>query len=119
MLVDAHGPATADEAWRRFTTPATWSSWAPLIRDVDASDDVLAVGTTGRVHVPPGVAVDFEVTRVDPRLRSWSWRAGRGPAAATMDHHVLPAPGGASRAQAKLEQVATMQCLESASDVLR
>ncbi len=98
MLVDAHGPATADEAWRRFTTPATWSSWEPLIRDVEASDDVLAVRTTGRVHGPAGVAVDFEVTRVDPALRSWTWRVSRGPAAVSMDHHVLPAPGGGSRA---------------------
>ena len=85
MLVEAHGPAGAAEAWRRFTTPATWSSWAPLIRDVGASDDVLAVGTTGTVHGPPGLAVDFEVTAVDPVLRSWSWRVGRGPAAVTME----------------------------------
>ncbi|MCP3423783.1 SRPBCC family protein [Nocardioides pinisoli] len=102
MLVDAHGPATADEAWRRFTTPATWSSWAPLIRDVEATADVLAVGTTGRVHGPAGVAVDFEVTRVDPVLRSWTWRAGRGPAAVSMDHHVLPAAGGGSRAMLRV-----------------
>jgi len=97
MLVDAHGPAAADEAWRRFTTPATWSSWAPSIREVESSDDVLAPGTTGRVH-GPGIAVDFEVVGVDPALRSWTWRAGRGALATMMDHHVLPAPGGASRA---------------------
>ncbi|MBD3925736.1 SRPBCC family protein [Nocardioides cavernae] len=102
MLVDAHGPATADESWRRFTTPATWPSWAPLIREVEASDDVLAVGTTGRVHGPGGVAIDFEVTRVDPALRSWTWRAGRGPAAVSMDHHVVPAPGGGSRAMLRV-----------------
>ncbi len=102
MLVDAHGPATADASWRRFATPATWPSWAPLIRDVDASDEVLAVGTTGRVHGPGGVAVDFEVTHVDPALRSWSWRAGRGGATVSMDHHVIPAPGGGSRAMLRV-----------------
>ncbi|MCW2736230.1 SRPBCC family protein [Nocardioides sp.] len=98
MLVDAHGPASADDAWLRFTTPASWPVWAPLIRDVEASEPLLGPGTTGRVHGPPGVAVDFEVTHVDPDLRSWSWRAGRGPAAVHMDHHVLPAAGGGSRA---------------------
>jgi hypothetical protein len=98
MLVDARGPASADDAWVRFTTPASWSLWAPLIRDVEASDPLLATGTTGRVHGPPGVAVDFEVTGVDPDLRSWSWRAGRGPARVHMDHHVVPAAGGGSRA---------------------
>ena len=98
MLVDAHGRASADDAWLRFTTPASWPLWAPLIRDVEASDPVLVTGTTGRVHGPPGVAVDFEVTAVDPDLRSWSWRAGRGPAVVEMDHHVVPAAGGGSRA---------------------
>lgn len=98
MLVDAHGRASADDAWLRFTTPDTWSVWAPLIREVEASEARLAAGTTGRVLGPPGVAVDFEVTHVDPDLRSWSWRAGRGPAAVHMDHHVVPAAGGGSRA---------------------
>jgi hypothetical protein len=98
MLVDAHGRASADDAWLRFTTPASWPLWAPLIRDVEASEPLLATGTTGRVHGPPGVAVDFEVTAVDPDLRSWWWRAGRGPAAVHMDHHVVPAAGGGSRA---------------------
>ena len=102
MLVDAHGPATADESWRRFTTPATWPSWAPLIREVEASDDVLGVGTTGRVHGPGGVVVDVEVTGVDPVLRSWTGRAGIGPAAVSMDHHVVPAPGGSSRAMLRV-----------------
>ena len=98
MLVEARGIASADDAWLRFTTPATWSVWAPLIRSVDASDDELVVGTTGRVQGPPGVAVDFEVTAVDPAERTWSWRAGRGPAEVHMDHHVVPAAGGGSRA---------------------
>ncbi len=98
MLVESRGIASADEAWLRFTTPATWSVWAPLIRSVEASHDELVAGTTGRVHGPPGVAVDFEVTAVDPEQRTWSWRAGRGPAEVTMDHHVVPAAGGGSRA---------------------
>jgi hypothetical protein len=98
MLVEARGIASADDAWLRFTTPATWSVWAPLIGSVESSDDVLVAGTTGRVHGPGGVAVDFEVTRVDPEERTWSWRAGRGPAEVAMDHHVLPKPGGGSRA---------------------
>lgn len=98
MLVDAHGIASADDAWLRFTTPASWSVWVPLIRGVESSDPELTAGTTGRVHGPPGVGVDFEVTHVDPELRSWSWRVGRGPATVRMDHHVVPAAGGGSRA---------------------
>ena len=72
MLVEARGIASADDAWLRFTTPATWSVWAPLIRSVDASHDELVAGAPGRVHGPPGVAGDFELTRVDPVERTWS-----------------------------------------------
>ncbi|NYE38077.1 hypothetical protein F4692_003222 [Nocardioides cavernae] len=98
MLVEARGPAHADEVWRQFTDPDTWSTWAPLIQHVDADDPALVTGTTGRVHGPAGVAVDFRVTDLDADLRSWTWSVGRGPAAVRMDHHVLPAPGGGSRA---------------------
>ena len=98
MLVDAHGRASADDAWLRFTTTAAWPLWAPLIRGVEASQPTLELGTTGRVQGPPGVAVDFEVTHLDVEERSWSWRVGRGPAAVHMDHHVVPAAGGGSRA---------------------
>jgi hypothetical protein len=97
VLVEAHGPAHPDEVWRRFTDPATWPTWAPQIRAVDADADVLAVGVEGRVHGPAGLAVDFRITDLDAHLRSWSWVAGRGPATARMDHHVLPAPAGGSR----------------------
>jgi hypothetical protein len=98
MLVEAHGPAEAAAAWRRFTTPSTWAVWAPQIRDVESSDAELRTGTTGRVHGPAGVAVDFTVTALDPERRSWSWAVGRGPATVHMDHHVLPAAWGGSRA---------------------
>lgn len=103
MLVHAHGPAGADEAWLRFTTPATWPVWAPLIREVDATSGELEVGTSGRVQGPGPVAVDFEVTQVDAVRRSWSWRVHRGPASVEMDHHVLPAPGGGSRALLRVQ----------------
>ncbi len=102
MLVDVHGPAHPDEVWRRFTTPDEWSSWAHLIQRVDCTDAVVGVGTTGRVHGPGAVAVDFEVTALDPVLRTWTWQVGRGGAAVSMDHHVLPAPGGGSRAQLRV-----------------
>lgn len=98
MLVEAYGPAHPDDVWRRFTDPAEWAGWAPQIRAVDTDATVLAVGVTGRVHGPAGVAVDFRITDLDAALRSWTWAVGRGPATVRMDHHVLPAPGGGTRA---------------------
>jgi hypothetical protein len=98
VLVEAYGPAHPDEVWRRFTDPVEWPAWAPQVLAVETDAAVLAVGVTGRVHGPAGVAVDFRITALDPGLRTWSWAVGRGPATVRMDHHVLPAPGGGSRA---------------------
>ncbi|GAB3032187.1 hypothetical protein GCM10011376_26940 [Nocardioides flavus (ex Wang et al. 2016)] len=98
MLVEATGPAHPDEVWRRFTDPAEWTVWAPQVRDVQTDAAVLAVGVTGRVHGPAGLAVDFRITELDPGLRSWTWEVGRASARVRMDHHVLPAPGGGSHA---------------------
>jgi hypothetical protein len=84
--------------WRRFTDPDAWPGWAPQVRAVETDATALSVGVTGRVHGPAGVAVDFRITDLDAGLRTWSWSVGRGPAAVRMDHHVLPAPGGGSRA---------------------
>jgi hypothetical protein len=98
VLVGAYGSAHPDEVWRRFTDPVEWPAWAPQVLAVETDAAVLAVGVTGRVHGPAGVAVDFRITALDPGLRTWSWAVGRGPATVRMDHHVLPAPGGGSRA---------------------
>jgi uncharacterized protein YndB with AHSA1/START domain len=98
MLVDAHGPAHPDDVWRRSTQPDTWPTWAHLVQGVDATDDVLTPGTTGTVHGPAGLPVAFTVTAVDPELRSWSWTVGGRFAGPAMDHFVLPAPGGGTRA---------------------
>jgi len=98
VLVESYGPAHPDEVWRRFTDPDAWAGWSPQVRSVETDGSVLAAGVTGRVHGPAGVAVDFRVTGLDAGLRTWSWSVGRGPATVRMDHHVLPAPGGGSRA---------------------
>lgn len=103
MLVDVRGPGHPDQVWQRFSTPARWPEWAPQIRSVTTDDPALRVGATGRVHGPGPVAVDYEVTDVDAELRSWSWVAGRGPSRVRMHHHVLPAPGGGSRALLQVE----------------
>jgi uncharacterized protein YndB with AHSA1/START domain len=98
MLVDAVGPARPDTVWRRFTRPSLWPSWAPQIRAVTESEPELRPGGTGRVQGPGPLAVDYEITEVDPVLRAWSWTAIVGPAHVRMRHYVLPTPDGGSRA---------------------
>lgn len=98
MLVDASGIARPDTVWRRFTTPSTWPSWAPQIRDVTPADSVLRLGGTGRVLGPGPLAVDYEVVEVDAGLRVWAWEVMVGRARVRMHHYVLPTPEGGSRA---------------------
>nr|WP_269779649.1 SRPBCC family protein [Propioniciclava soli] len=105
VILDARGPASPDEVWRRYLTPATWPHWAPHIAATASDTDVLGVGGTGRVYGPGGVSVRFRVDRVDPRLRSWAWTVQVGPVSVRLSHDVLPAPGGGSRATMRAEGV--------------
>lgn len=98
MLVEATGPADPDDVWLRYTTPDEWPSWAPHMRDVTTDVPRLSPGATGRVLGPRGVSVDFRIDDVDPGLRAWAWTVRRGPLTVHMEHHVLPTPGGGSRA---------------------
>ncbi|GAA3608851.1 hypothetical protein GCM10022199_10750 [Marihabitans asiaticum] len=86
-LVRATGPAPADEVWRRYTTPDTWSSWAPQIRGVRCDDPVIRPGTKGEVLASPVGRIPFVITDVDESARRWSWRVGPGPGV-PLDHGV-------------------------------
>ena len=98
MLVEAEGPVHADVAWTRYTTPDTWPSWAPHVREVHSSAQRLEPGLQGRVVGPRGAAVDFEIEDVDHELRSWAWTVRRGPVSVRLEHQVLPTAAGGSRA---------------------
>lgn len=103
MLVEALGSATPAEVWRRYTHPDTWSEWAPHLRGVETDVTVIEAGATGRVLGPRGVWLDFIVEEVDPVLRSWTWRVGRGTRAVRMHHDVVPAADGATRATMRID----------------
>ncbi len=75
MKIDATGSAPAETAWERYMDPSQWSSWAPQIMGVEASDDRLTAGTTGHVSGPLWLRIDFEVLSVDETERTWEWRA--------------------------------------------
>ncbi|MET0866218.1 MAG: SRPBCC family protein [Nakamurella sp.] len=72
--VGASGPAAVDEVWDRYIHPQRWSEWSPQISSVDCSDDTITAGSTGTVHGPCGVGVDFLILQVDHQQRSWSWQ---------------------------------------------
>ncbi len=103
MMVTATGRATPERVWDRYTRPATWAQWAPHIAAVDCADEVVAAGTTGRVLGPAGVSVDFEIEEVDPVLRSWTWKVGRGSTKMRLHHDVVPTGDGQTMATMRLD----------------
>jgi hypothetical protein len=61
---------------------------------VDCPDRRIREGSTGRVRLPGGVRVPFEVTTLDERRRRWTWSVARIPATG---HRVDPVAGRRSR----------------------
>ncbi len=103
MMVIATGRATPDQVWNQYLRPATWARWAPHISSVECDDEIIANGTIGRVVGPGGVGVDFEVEEVDPVLRSWTWRVGRGRMRVRLRHDVVPTGDSLTMATMRLD----------------
>ncbi|RIJ71305.1 SRPBCC family protein [Nakamurella silvestris] len=87
--LSATGPADPDAVWDAYRRPARWPEWAPQITGVHCTDEVIRVGTSGRVTGPLWVSVGFEVTAVDEVARTWSWQVS-APCGIrlTLDHGV-------------------------------
>ena len=70
--------APADDAWTLLTDTDRWPEWGPSVRDVDTSQRVIDGETSGRVKLPGGIWLPFEITScVD---RRWTWTVARLPA---------------------------------------
>jgi Polyketide cyclase / dehydrase and lipid transport len=90
------GPASPDQVWERYAVPERWPGWAPQISRVQASAPRIAPGVTGRVWAPLGLRVDFVVTEVDGRLRTWAWSVRLGPRRLRLQHGVQADPAGSA-----------------------
>lgn len=70
--------APSNDAWTLLTDTERWAEWGPSVRGVESSQRVIDGETSGRVQLPGGVWLPFEVTScVD---RRWTWRVARIPA---------------------------------------
>ena len=78
LVVSRHVDAGRDAAWDLLTDTERWPEWGPSVRAVDCDTRYIEAGTTGRVRIPGGVWVPFEITTcADYR---WTWRVARVPA---------------------------------------
>jgi hypothetical protein len=81
--------ADRETAWDLLTDTERWPEWGPSVRAVECDRRYIEAGTTGRVRVPGGIWLPFEVeTCRDDR---WTWRVARVPATG---HFVEPGEGG-------------------------
>ena len=70
--------ADREAAWDLLTDTARWPEWGPSVRAVDCDRRHIAAGTTGRVQIPGGLWIPFEITSSE-NFR-WTWRVARVPA---------------------------------------
>ena len=73
--------APAPVAWDLLTYVDVWPHWGPSVlgATLDGGAAQVTAGATGRVRVPPGVWLPFEVTDFEEG-RSWAWSVAGVPA---------------------------------------
>jgi hypothetical protein len=95
LTLRADGTADLDLVWRRYSTPELWSTWAPQIRRVECSAEILDVGVTGTVYgVIPNIGASFEVVQFSQADRLWAWDVVAGPVRMHLDHRSESRIGG-------------------------
>lgn len=89
LVVSRHVAADRETVWDLLVDTERWTAWGPSVRAVDSQDRYIEPGTTGRVQVPGGIWLPFEITTC--RDYRWTWRVARIPATG---HRVQPADAG-------------------------
>lgn len=122
-------PPTA--AWDLLVDTRHWSEWGPSVRAVDCDDERITERSSGRVRIPGGFWIPFEIAAFVPLPSEpsagdsgrWTWRVARIPAtghrvealdgrARVVFELPLAAAGYApvcQRALTRIEQLATCQ----------
>jgi Polyketide cyclase / dehydrase and lipid transport. len=78
LVVSREIPAAPETVWEILTDTRQWPAWGPSVTDVECTDRYVDAGTTGRVRLPGGVWLPFEVTECE--AYRWTWVVARVPA---------------------------------------
>jgi len=78
LVVSKPVAADRDTVWRLLTDTERWPDWGPSVTDVEADERYIRAGTTGRVRLPIGIWIPFEVTNCGEYR--WTWSVARIPA---------------------------------------
>lgn len=88
--VSAVVDAPARAAWDLLIDTRRWPEWGPSVRAVECTDRRIRAGSTGRVRIPGGIRLPFEIDGFDATTMRWTWRVARIPATG---HRVVPLNG--------------------------
>lgn len=94
LLVSREMGVPASQAWDLLTDPDRWAAWGPSVTAVDCGDRRIEAGSTGRVRLPGGLWLSFEITHCQPPgegVGRWGWDVARLPATG---HRVAPRENG-------------------------
>ncbi len=86
LSVSRHIDAPAEAVWKVLIDTHAWPQWGPTVAGAELDDAELALGATGRVYTPVGVALPFTITEFEPG-RKWAWSVAGVPATS---HSVEP-----------------------------
>jgi carbon monoxide dehydrogenase subunit G len=89
IVVSRDVAATREAAWDLLTDTERWAEWGPSVRAVESEARYIESGTTGRVQIPGGIRIPFEITTCEDFR--WHWRVARVPATG---HRVTKAAEG-------------------------
>lgn len=74
VIVARDVDASREVAWDLLTDTARWPDWGPSVRAVECDQRFIQPGTTGRVRLPGGVWLPFEVATCGEYR--WTWQVG-------------------------------------------
>jgi hypothetical protein len=71
--------SSPDRAWDLITDTTRWPQWGPSVTNVFCPDRYIRRGTRGRIRLPIGLTVPFQVTEYSHRA-FWGWKVAGLPA---------------------------------------
>jgi len=78
LVVSKRVAADRETAWTVLTDTEQWPDWGPSVTDVETPERYIETGSEGRVRLPGGIWLPFEITAcADCR---WTWDVARIPA---------------------------------------
>lgn len=76
--------APTETAWELLVRTEHWPEWGPSVTDVDFDGDRISAGASGRVRLPGGLWLPFEVDSFTAPAEDapgrWTWRIREIPA---------------------------------------